>query len=47
MAEVLGISRREWLFEEFRNDGQEVVKGANGTEWWIGRVAQNTAGSGQ
>ena len=46
-AEVIKVGRRWWLVAEFCNDRQEVMKGANGIEWRIGRVAQEAARGGQ
>jgi hypothetical protein len=47
MAEVLDIDWGERLVEEFLNHREEVMEGADGVEWWIGRVTEQTAGSGQ
>ena len=35
------------MVEEFFNEGQEVMKRANGIEWRISRVAQEAARGGQ
>jgi hypothetical protein len=47
MAEVLDIGWRERLVSEFLNDREEVMQRANGAERRIGRVTEETAGSGQ
>jgi hypothetical protein len=47
MTEVLDIGWRERLVSEFLNHREEVMEGANGAEWRIGRVTEETAGGGQ
>ena len=46
-AEVLDIGWRERLVAEFLNDRKEVMERADGAEGRIGRVTEQTAGSGQ
>jgi hypothetical protein len=47
MPQVGKIVRGQGLVEEFVNEREEVMQGANGTEWRIGRIAQPAARSGQ
>ena len=47
MAEVLDVGWGERLVAEFLDDREEVMQRADGAERRIGRVAEQTAGSGQ
>jgi hypothetical protein len=47
MPQVGKIVRGQGLVEEFVDEREEVMQGANGTEWGIGRIAQLAPRSGQ
>lgn len=47
VPQVFKIVWRQGLVEEFLDERQKVMQGANGTEWGIGWMAQQTAGGGQ
>ncbi len=45
-AQVIKVGGSRRLVEEFVDDREEVMQGADGTEWRIGRIAEQAAGSG-
>jgi hypothetical protein len=47
MPQIDKIVWRQGLVEEFVDEREEVMQGANGTEWRIGRIAQLAARRGQ
>ena len=47
MPQIGKIVWRQRLVEKFVNEWEEVMQGANGTEWRVGRIAQPAARSGQ
>jgi hypothetical protein len=47
VPQVFKIVWRQGLVKEFVDEREEVMQGANGTEWRIGRIAQLAARSGQ